>query len=67
MLTVTGILRARRGSVKLEGRELAVGASVNRALSHIKQRAPGTDVVRGRQPEAYGALVAGQGAAAPVV
>ncbi|TAK71432.1 MAG: carbon-nitrogen hydrolase family protein [Dehalococcoidia bacterium] len=51
----------------LEGRELAVGASVNRALSHIKQRAPGTDVVRGRQPEAYGELVAGRGAAARMV
>jgi predicted amidohydrolase len=41
----------------LEGRELAVGAGVNRSLSHIKQRAPGTDVVRGRMPEAYGALI----------
>jgi predicted amidohydrolase len=47
----------------LEGRELAAGAGVNRALSHIKQRAPGTDVVRGRMPGAYGALVANRNAA----
>jgi predicted amidohydrolase len=40
----------------LEGRELSVGATVNRALSHLKARAPGTDVVRHRQPGAYGAL-----------
>jgi predicted amidohydrolase len=43
-------------AVALEGRELAVGAEVNAALSHIKQRAPGTDVVRGRQPATYGIL-----------
>jgi predicted amidohydrolase len=41
----------------LEGRELAIGATVNRAFSHLKARAPGTDVVRNRQPAAYGALV----------
>ncbi|MBI5285864.1 MAG: carbon-nitrogen hydrolase family protein [Chloroflexi bacterium] len=47
----------------LEGRELAIGATVNRALAHLKQRAPGTDVVRGRQPATYGAIVrAGAGA-----
>ncbi|MDE3096054.1 MAG: carbon-nitrogen hydrolase family protein [Chloroflexota bacterium] len=40
----------------LEGRELAVSATVNRALAHLKERAPGTDVVRARQPAAYGAL-----------
>ncbi len=51
----------------LEGRELAVGASVNRALAHIKQRAPGTDVVRGRQPAAYGAIAGGRSAAARMV
>jgi len=51
----------------LEGRDLAVGASVNRALAHIKQRAPGTDVVRGRQPDAYGALAARRSAAARMI
>ncbi len=51
----------------LQGRELAVGASVNRALSHIKQRSPGTDIVRGRQPTSYGALVRGRSAAARMV
>jgi predicted amidohydrolase len=40
----------------LEGRELAVGAEINRALAHIKERAPGTDVVRHRQPATYGAI-----------
>jgi predicted amidohydrolase len=44
-------------AVALEGRDLAVGAEVNRALSHIKQRAPGSDVVRHRQPASYGAIV----------
>lgn len=44
-------------AVALEGRELAVGAEVNRALAHVKQRAPGTDVVRHRQPATYGAIV----------
>ena len=37
-------------AMALEGRELAVGAEVNRALAHVKERAPGTDVVRNRQP-----------------
>jgi hypothetical protein len=40
----------------LEGRELSVSAAVNRALSHIKAMAPGTDVVRNRQPATYAAL-----------
>jgi predicted amidohydrolase len=44
-------------AVALEGRDLAVGAEVNRALSHIKQRAPGSDVVRHRLPASYGAIV----------
>jgi predicted amidohydrolase len=44
-------------AVALEGRELSIGAEVNRALSHIKQRAPGSDVVRHRQPTSYEALV----------
>ncbi|MBI5287708.1 MAG: carbon-nitrogen hydrolase family protein [Chloroflexi bacterium] len=43
-------------AVALEGRELAVGAEVNRAMAHIKERAPGTDVVRNRQPATYGAI-----------
>jgi predicted amidohydrolase len=40
----------------LEGVELSVSATVNRALSHLKSMAPGTDVVRNRQPASYGAL-----------
>ncbi|MHB8377461.1 MAG: nitrilase-related carbon-nitrogen hydrolase [Dehalococcoidia bacterium] len=40
----------------LEGCELAVSATVNRALAQLKERAPGTDVVRTRQPSTYGAL-----------
>jgi predicted amidohydrolase len=47
----------------LEGREIAAGATVNRALSHLKARAPGTDVVRNRQPGAYGALTRTEAAA----
>jgi predicted amidohydrolase len=45
-------------AIALEGRQLAVAAEVNRALSHIKRRAPGTDVVRNRQPATYSAIVA---------
>ena len=45
-------------AIALAERELAVSAEVNRALSHQKQRAPGTDVVRNRQPATYGAIVA---------
>jgi predicted amidohydrolase len=44
-------------AVALEGRELAVSATVNRLLSHAKEMAPGTDVVRGRQPETYRTLL----------
>ncbi len=40
----------------LAGRELCVAADVNRALAHMKQRAPGTDIVRNRQPATYGAI-----------
>jgi predicted amidohydrolase len=40
----------------LQGRELSVSATVNRALSHLKAMAPGTDVVMNRQPATYGAL-----------
>jgi predicted amidohydrolase len=43
-------------AVALEGRELAVGTEVNRAFAHIKERAPGTDVVRHRQPSTYGVI-----------
>jgi predicted amidohydrolase len=50
-------------AIALEGRELAVGAEVNRALSHVKERAPGTDVVRNRQPGTYSAIT-GAGVAA---
>jgi predicted amidohydrolase len=51
----------------LEGRELSVAADMNPALSHQKRRAPGTDVVRDRQPGAYGALTAVRDAASAVV
>jgi len=54
-------------AVALEGRELAVGAAVNRTLSHVKTRAPGTDVVRDRQPATYGALVRRTSAPEPVL
>jgi len=43
-------------AMALEGAELAVSATVNRALSHLKAMAPGTDVVRHRKPASYGAL-----------
>lgn len=43
-------------AIALAGEELAVGAEVNRALAHVKERAPGTDVVRNRQPATYGAI-----------
>jgi hypothetical protein len=36
---------------------------VNRALSHLKAMAPGTDVVRNRQPATYGAITRALGAA----
>jgi predicted amidohydrolase len=40
----------------LAGRDLAVSATVNRALAHLKAMAPGTDVLRNRQPATYGPL-----------
>ena len=43
-------------AIALAGEELAVGSEVNRAFSHVKERAPGTDVVRNRQPATYGAI-----------
>jgi predicted amidohydrolase len=51
----------------LEGRDLAVSATVNRVLARLKERAPGTDVVRGRQPGTYDALVAAERQPAPTV
>ena len=52
----------------LEGRELAVSATVNRGLARLKERAPGTDVVRARQPKTYAALVQPKaGVSGPVV
>lgn len=51
----------------LEGRVLSVSATVNRAFAHLKARAPGTDVVRDRQPATYGALVAARPEEAPVL
>jgi predicted amidohydrolase len=40
----------------LDGRELSIAADINRALTHQKRRAPGTDVVLNRQPTTYGAI-----------
>lgn len=51
----------------VEGRELSVSATVNRALSHLKTMAPGTDVVRNRQPETYGALTRAEALAGRVI
>jgi predicted amidohydrolase len=52
----------------LEATELAVAATVNRTLARLKERAPGTDVVRARRPETYAAIaVASRDAAARVV
>lgn len=51
----------------LEGRELSVSATVNRALSHLKAMAPGTDVVRNRQPATYGALTRAEAAVGRLV
>ena len=45
-------------AIALEDRELAVGAEVNRALAHIKERSPSTDVVRNRQPATYSSITA---------
>ncbi len=41
----------------LAGEEMACSAQVNRALSRWKDMAPATNVVLGRRPETYGALV----------
>ncbi|MEX0750828.1 MAG: nitrilase-related carbon-nitrogen hydrolase, partial [Dehalococcoidia bacterium] len=49
----------------LEGAELAVSATVNRALSHLKAMAPGTDVVRNRRPASYAALTQAGALASP--
>jgi predicted amidohydrolase len=54
-------------AMALEGRELSVAAGVSRALSHQKQRAPGTDVVRDRQPATYGAITRTRAAAGRVL
>lgn len=51
----------------LEGAELAVSATVNRTLARLKERAPGTDVVRARKPETYAMLVAPKSGVATVV
>ena len=48
----------------LAGAELAVSATVNRALARLKERAPGSDVVRARKPETYSLLVAHERATA---
>lgn len=52
-------------AVALESAELAVSATVNRAMSHLKAMAPGSDVVRNRQPASYGALTAVEALASP--
>ena len=49
----TGALLA----VSPRGSGVAMTATVNKALSRMKEMAPGTDVVRNRSPEAYGALL----------
>lgn len=54
-------------AVALEGRELAVSGAINRALAHIKERAPGTDVLRNRQPATYGVLTRAQPVPEPVI
>lgn len=41
----------------LAGREMACSAQANRALARWKDMAPATNVVLGRQPETYGALI----------
>jgi predicted amidohydrolase len=51
----------------LEGRDLSVSATVNRSLSHLKAMAPGTDVVRNRQPATYGALTRSEALAGRVI
>lgn len=51
----------------LEGAELSVSATANRALAHLKAMAPGTNVVRNRQPSTYGAITANVSTPAPVV
>jgi predicted amidohydrolase len=57
----------RQVAQALAGRDLSVAADINRALAHQKRRAPGTDVVRDRQPASYGALTAVRDAAGAVV
>lgn len=49
----------------LDGTEIAVSATVNRMLAHLKAMAPGTDVVRNRQPATYAALTRAEALAAP--
>jgi predicted amidohydrolase len=56
----------RVAAVALAERELSVSATVNRTLSHLKEMAPGTHVVRGRQPASYGAITAQASTAAVV-
>ncbi len=41
----------------LAGREMACSAQVNRAMARWKDMAPATNVVLGRRPETYGALI----------
>ncbi len=41
-----------------EGATVAMAAQVNRAFARMKVRAPGTNVMRDRQPELYGSLTA---------
>lgn len=44
-------------AIALRDRELAVSADVNPLLSHVKRRAPGTDVIRDRRPATYAPLL----------
>ena len=44
-----------------------MSALVNRMHARLKERAPGTDAVRGRRPETYGALLTAERPAAHTV
>ncbi len=59
--------RAAARARRWRGASFRSAADVNRALSHQKQRAPGTDVVRNRQPATYGAITRTRAAAGRVL
>jgi predicted amidohydrolase len=51
----------------LAARELSISATINITQTRRKSMAPGSDVVRNRQPYAYGAIVARRAAGAAVI